>query len=46
VSRNRWVITLKRWNGKVKQRPNVVGIFLNEKAIRRLAGALLLGQIH
>jgi putative transposase len=35
---------LERLNGEIKRRANVVGIFPNEAAIRRSAGALLLEQ--
>jgi putative transposase len=35
---------LERLNGEVKRRSNVVGIFPNERAILRLAGALMLEQ--
>ena len=36
--------SLKRINGKIKRRTEVVGIFPNEAAIARLLGAILLEQ--
>ena len=35
---------LERLNGEVKRRTNIVGIFLNEPAITRLIGSILLEQ--
>jgi putative transposase len=35
---------IERVNGEIKRRSNTVGIFLNEAAVVRLVGALLLAQ--
>jgi transposase-like protein len=35
---------IERLNGKIKRRTEIIGIFPNEAAIRRLVGAILLAQ--
>ncbi len=37
---------IKRLNGKIKRRTDVVGVFPNEASIRRLVGAIRMEQIE